>query len=216
MEYQKIINLLDDTTNQSCKFRTRYWVEINDESKGRYDNINIRFKTVTIRSSLCDYSDTYILVKGTITVPNTAAAGAAVNNINKKVIFKNCAPFTDCITRMNNTKVDDTQKTDVVMPMYNLIEYSVAYSKASGTLWQYYRNEPALDNNGNNIDFPTNNNSASFKSKQQITGQARNGGTKDIEIMVPLKYLSSFWRKLEKPLINCAISLQLEWSKNVL
>ena len=216
MEYQKIINLLDDATNQSCKFRTRYWVEINDESKGRYDNINNRFKTVTIRSSLCDYSDTYILVKGTITVPNTAAAGAAVNNTNKKVIFKNCAPFTDCITGMNNTEVDDTQKTDVVMPMYNLIEYSVAYSKASGTLWQYYRNEPALDNNGNNIDFPTNNNSASFKSKQQITGQARNGGTKDIEIMVPLKYLSNFWRKLEKPLINCAISLQLEWSKNVL
>ena len=116
MEYQKIINLLDDTTNQQSKFRTRNWVKINDESKGKYDNSNIRFKT------LCDYSDTHILVTGTITVPNTTAAGVAVNNTNKKVIFKNCAPFTDCITEINNTQVDDAQKIDVVMPTYNLIE----------------------------------------------------------------------------------------------
>ena len=98
MEYQKIINLLDDTTNQPCKFRIRNWVEINDESKVKYDNSTIRFKTSMIRSSLCDYSDAYILVKRTITVPNAAAADAAVNNANKKVIFKNYAPFTDCIT----------------------------------------------------------------------------------------------------------------------
>ena len=87
MEYQKIINLLADTPNQPSKFRTRNWVEINDESKGRYDNSNIRFKTSMIRSNLCDYSDAYILVKGTITVPNMSAAGAAVktvNNIRKK------------------------------------------------------------------------------------------------------------------------------------
>ena len=102
MEYQKLINLLDDTTNQPSKFRTRNWVEINDESKGRYNNSNIRFKTSMIRSNLCDYSDTYILVKGTITVPSTAAAGVAVNNTNKKVVFKSCAPFTDCITEINN------------------------------------------------------------------------------------------------------------------
>ena len=85
---KKIINLLNDTTNQSFKFRTRNCAEINDESKGRYDNSNIRFKTSIIRSNLCDYSNACILVKGTITVPNTAAAGAAVNNTNKKVIFK--------------------------------------------------------------------------------------------------------------------------------
>ena len=78
MEYQKIINLLDDTTNQPSKFRTRNWVEINDESKGRYDNSNIKFKMSMIRSNLCDYSDSYILAKGTITVPKTKAAGAAV------------------------------------------------------------------------------------------------------------------------------------------
>ena len=88
MEYQKIINLLDDTTNQTSKFRTRNWVEINDESKGRYGNGNIGFKKSMIRSSLCDYNNSYILVKGTITVPITAAAGAAVDNTNKKLILK--------------------------------------------------------------------------------------------------------------------------------
>ena len=76
MEYQKIINLLHDTKNQPSKFRTRNWVEINYESKGRYDNSSIRFKTSFIRSSLCDYSDAYILIKETNTVPNTATAGA--------------------------------------------------------------------------------------------------------------------------------------------
>ena len=128
MEYQKMMNLLDDTTNQPSRFRTRDWVEIIDESKGRY-NSNIAFKAYVARSNLCDCSDAYILVKGTITVSNAAAAGAAVNNTNKKVIFKNYAPFTDCITEINDTQMDDGQKIDVVMPMYNLIEYSDAYSK---------------------------------------------------------------------------------------
>ena len=101
MEYQKIINLLDDTTNQSNRFRTIIWVEIKDKSKIKYDNI--RFKPLMTRSSLCDYSDAYILVKGTITVPNTIAAGAAVNNTNKEVIFRNYAPFNICTTEINNT-----------------------------------------------------------------------------------------------------------------
>ena len=185
MEYQKIINLLDDTTNQPSKFRTRNWVEINDESKGRYDNSDISFKTSIIRSSLWDYSDACILIKGTITVPNTVAAGAAVNDTNKKVIFKNCTPFTDCITEINNTQTDE--KIDVVMPMYNLIEYSDAYSKTLASLWQYYRDEPVLDNNGNIIDFPDDNNSVSFKFKPKITGQTGNGSTNDGEIMLHLK-----------------------------
>ena len=89
MEYQKIINLLDNTANQPSKFRTRNWVEINNESKEKYDNSNIRFEASIIRSNLCDYSDSQTLIKGTITVPNTAAAGAPVSNTNKKVIFKN-------------------------------------------------------------------------------------------------------------------------------
>ena len=110
MKYQKMINLLNNTTNQPSKVRTRNWVEINDESKGKYDNSNIRFKMSIIRSNSCDYSDAYILVKGTITVRNTAAAGATVNKTNKKVIFKNYAPFTDRITEVNNTQVVDAQK----------------------------------------------------------------------------------------------------------
>ena len=147
------MNILDDTKNQLSKFRTRDWVNIHDESKRRYNNSNIRFKTTTIRSSLCDYSDAYILVKGTITIPNTAAAGAAVNNTNKEVTFKNDAPFTDCTTEINNTQIDYAQKVDIITSMYNLIEYSDAYSKTSGSLWQYYRDEPALDNNVNITDF---------------------------------------------------------------
>ena len=89
-----------------------------------------------IRSNLCNYRDEYIFAKGTLTVPNTETSGAAVNNTNKNVIFKNCAPFTNCVTKINNTQVDDAQNTHVVMPMYNLIEYSDAYLKTSGSLWQ--------------------------------------------------------------------------------
>ena len=95
------MNLLDDTTNQPFKFRTRNWAKINDESKGKYGDSNIRFKMSMIRSNLCDYIDAHILVKGTVTVPNMAAAGAAVNNTNKKLIFKNLAPFTDYMHNRN-------------------------------------------------------------------------------------------------------------------
>ena len=129
-------------------------------------------------------------------------------------MFKNCAPFTDCVTEINNTQVDDAQKIDIVMLIYNIIECSVAYSKTSGSLWQYYRDEPSRNANGE-IDFSANNNnSASFKFKQQITGQTENGGTKDVEIMFPLKHLDNFWRTLEMPLINCEISHQLKRSKS--
>ena len=86
-----------------------------------------------LRSSLCDYSDAYILVKGNISVNNTAAADADAKNTNKKVIFKNCATFTDCISKINNTHIDNAKDIDIVMPMYNLIEYSDNYSKPSGS-----------------------------------------------------------------------------------
>ena len=88
-----------------------------------------------LSSSLCNYSDTYILVKGNISVNNTVAADADANNTNKKVIFKNCAPFTDCISKINNTQVDNAKDIDTVMPMYDLIEYSNNYSKVSESLW---------------------------------------------------------------------------------
>ena len=101
------------------------------------------------------------------------------------------------------------------MAMYNLIEYGDTYSKTLGSLWQYYRDEPALENNNNIIDFPPDSNYiALFKFKQQIIGQTENGVTKDVEIMVALKYLSHFWRTLEMSLINCKTCLQLKWSKN--
>ena len=106
------------------------------------------------------------------------------------------------------------KKIDIVNPMYNLIEYSDAYSTTSERLWQYYRDKPALEANKDIIDFPANNNSASFKFKQQTIGQTRNGGTKDVEVMVLLKYLSNFCRTFEMPLINCKVSLQLKWFKN--
>ena len=114
MEYQKIANLLDNASNQPSKFRTKYWVEINDKSRGTYSiNRQINFKTSMLRSSLCDYSDAYILVKGNISVNNTAAAGADANNTNRKVIFKICAPFTDCISKINNTQVDNAKYIDI-------------------------------------------------------------------------------------------------------
>ena len=113
-----------------------------------------------ISSNLCDYSDAYIHVKRTITVPNTSAQGANPNNGNKKVIFKNRAPFINCISEISNTQVDDGHDINVVMPMYNLIEYSDTYSKKSKSLWPYYRNEAALNDNNNIIDFPNDNSSS--------------------------------------------------------
>ena len=115
--------MLNDGSNKPTKFRTENWVETNDVARGTYShNKQIKFNTSVLRSSLCDYRDTYILVKGNITVNNTAADGAAANNTNKKVIFKNFAPFTNCISKTNNTQTDNTEYVDIVMPMYNLIE----------------------------------------------------------------------------------------------
>ena len=118
MESQKIANLLDREWNQPSKFRTKNWVEINDESRGTYSiNRQIHFKTSMLRSSLCDYKDAYIFVKGNISVNNAVAQGAAANNTNKKVIFKNCATFTNCIGKINNSQIDDAEHIDIVMPM---------------------------------------------------------------------------------------------------
>ena len=160
MEYHKIINLLENTPNQPSKFRTKNWVAVNDESHGTYNvNSQIEFKTSMLRSSLCDYSDAYIHLSATIKVPNTTATGKAANNI--KNIIKNCTSFTNCISEINNTQIDNAKDTDIVMPMYNLIEYRDNYSKTSGSLWHYYRDEPFLAND-DIADFPAdNNNSAS-------------------------------------------------------
>ena len=206
MEYQKIANLLDDNkSNQPSKFRTKNWVEINDESRGTYNvNSQIKFKTPMLKSSLCDYSDAYILVKGTITLTGAGdyAAARQADERDKGVVFKNCAPFTNCISEINNTQVDNAKDIDIVMPMYNLIEYSGNYAKTSEILWQYYRDEPN-DNLAN---------SESFKFKVKITGKTPAAhNDKNVEIMVPLKYLSNFWRTLEMPLINSEVNLILTW-----
>ena len=201
MEYQKLSNSLDNASNQPYKFRTKVWVEINDEARGGYiTGSDIKFKTTMLKSSLCDYADTYILVKGTITITGAGddAAARRADKRNQAVIFKNCARFTKCINKINGTEIDNAQNIDIVMPMYNLIEYSDNYLKTSGSLQQYYKDEP----NDNLAD------SKSFKSKVKITGSTPAGGnTKDIKITVPLKYLSNFWIILEMPLINCEVSL---------
>ena len=177
MEYQKIANLLDNEviSNQLSKFRTRNWVEVNDDSRGTYTNADIKFKTTMLKSDLCDYADAYIFVKGTITIAGAGADAAArqLDERNKGVIFKNCAPFTKCISRINGTDIDNARDIDIVMPMYNLIEYSDNYSKTSGSLWQYDRNDP-----NNNIVQ-----SELFKSKIKITGKTPADGN------MMLKYL---------------------------
>ena len=197
MEYQKIANLLDDNkSNQPFRFKTKNWVEINDESRGTYNvNSQIKFRTIILRE----------FVEGTITIAGAGdnAAAKQADERDKDVIFKNCAPFTNCISEINNTQVDNAKDIDIVMPMYNLIEYSDNYAKISGSLWQYYRDEP-----NDNLT-----NSESFKSKIKITGKTpNNDNEKDVGIMVPLKYLSNFWRTLEMPLINCEVNLILTWS----
>ena len=139
MEYQKVANLLDTESNRPSKFRTRNSVEINDNSRGTYISNDIKFKTTMLRSNLCDYADAYIFVKGTITITGAGDDDTAkqLDERNKGVIFKNYAPFTKCISRINNTDIDNARDIYIVIPMYNLIEYSDNYSKTSGSLWQY-------------------------------------------------------------------------------
>ena len=175
MEYQKIANLIDDASNQPSKFRTKNWVEINDESRGAYNaNSQIKFKTAILKSSLCDYSDVYILVKGTIATAGEGADAAArhTDERDKGVAFKNSTPFTNCISEINNTQVDNAKDINIVMPMYNLIEYSDNYAKTLGSLWQYFRDKP-----DDNDDMDE---SKSFKS--EIKGKTpNNGNEKDVK-----------------------------------
>ena len=130
METQKIVNLLNDTDNENSKFATKKWYVIDSESKSNCSpNNKINFLTSSLESSLCDYSDAYILVTGNITVTG--------GNTNTKVAFKNCAPFKECRAEINETFVDETEHINIAMPMYNLIEYSDNYSDTSGSLWQF-------------------------------------------------------------------------------
>ena len=204
METQKIINLLNGSDNEDSKFATKKWYIINDESKGNYSQENvIKFLTQSIESSLCDYSDAYILVTG-----NTGVTGG---NENTKVAFKNCASFNECSTEINGTRVDELKFINIIMPMYNLIEYSDNYSDTSGSLWFFKRDEINTDANVSPA------NSSSFKYKSSFIGNTEADRTKNgVKIAVPLKYLSNFWRSLEIPLINYKVELSLEWTGNCL
>ena len=215
MECYGIRKLLNDST--VSKFVTKIWVEVNDLSSGQYSvNKNIRFKTSMLRSDLCDYSDAYIVAKGIISVTGTNNA----NRRNKKLIFKNNASFRSCITKINNTFVDNAEDLDIVIPMYSLLEYSDNYSITSGSLWNYYRDEINDDENDNgDNDNRINSNKTIkgkfFKYKTKIIGSTPDNASRlNAEVVVPLVYLSNFWRYLDLLLINCEIKLDLRWARN--
>ena len=135
--------------------------------------------------------------------PSTNATAREADEKNKGVTLKNCAPFINCKSEINNTEIDVAKDIDIVMPVYNLLEYSNYYSETLGSLWQYFKDEP----NDNLTD------SESLKSKIKITENTpADGNTKDVEIIIPLKYLSNFWKTLKMPLINCEVNLNLTWS----
>ena len=219
----------NEMSEKLSKFVAREYVRVNSLSNAYNENKSIRFKTPMLRSNLCDYSDAYILVKGTITVTAPGVNNNA-NNIrdkrNRPLILKNNAPFVSCITRINGELIEDADDLDVVMSMYNLLEYSKNYRKTIGSLYNCYRDELTNDGNDNNFDNRNLVNSEAFKYKIKITGNTYNvdagaqgygvnkNGTQKIELAIPLKYLGNFWRALNIPLISCEVSLELKWDKN--
>ena len=161
MESQKIMNLFDITSDgeDMPRFVTKKWIEVSDQSEKNYNtNKEIRFKTPMLRSDLCDFSDAYIAVKGDITLEGNDNA----KKRNKSFAFKNNAPFINCITKIDGIKIDNAEDLDVVMPTHNLLEYTKNYKKATGSLCNYYRDEPSN---------PLNNSSESSKYKTSILGK---------------------------------------------
>ena len=221
MEYDKIKNLLlseDNECEQLSKFVTREYVRVNSLSNTYNENKSIRFTTPMLRSNLCNYSDAYILVKGTITVTATGVNNNA-NNIrdkrNRPVILKNNTPFVSCITRINGELIEDNDDLYIIMSMYNLLEYSKNYRKTIGSLYNYYRDELSDDADDNNFDNIKVVNSNTFKYENKIIGNTydadaripnpdgagridnpiynvNKNGTEEVELAIPLKYLGSF------------------------
>ena len=163
-----------------------------------------------LRSHLCDFNNAYIVAKGTITVTNPNVA-----NYNIKLAFKNNAPFSSCISKIINTVIDNAEDLDIVMSMYDLLEYSKNYRKTAGSFWNYYRDEPSsgIGGENNNVNYSIKD-SESFDYKTSITGKLEGINTNDAEIVVPLKHLSNFWRIQDTSLINCEINHILKWSEN--
>ena len=217
IEYQKITNLLGTTSDNVPRFITKKWIEVHDQSGSAEDRYKpskqIRFKTSMLRSDLCDFSDAYIVVKGTITVIDS-------NNeaYDKKLAFKSNASFVPCISKVNNTLIDSAEDLDIVMPMYNLIEYCKNYSKTTGSFSNYDRDEPnsGLGAADKNINYSIKD-SKSFDYKANITGKLEGSNTEiEVGIVVSLKHLSNFWRTLDMLLINCETKLILTWSEKFL
>ena len=233
MEYQRIKNLLGNTSDKVPTFITKKWIEVHNQSGETYNtNKQIKFKTSMLRSDLCDFSDAYIAVKGIVIV---SADERDRDEINRQVILKNNAPFISCISKINRVLVENAEYLDTVMPMYNSLKYRKNYLKTSASLWNYYRDESTDDTNDN--DGPNKNviNSKSFKHKTSITGSTCNISrritdadghpvnnpyydqnkrvTREVEIAVPLKHLGNFWNRLNMPLINCEVPLNLSWSE---
>ena len=218
MENQMIIILLDKIVTNSKHFATKKWYIINDENNTNYevnkgtgtDNPDtIKYDTRVLKPNLCDYAEAYILVDGTI------RATKAVNAT--RVALKNCAPFTKCNLEINDEHVDTAENLDIVMPMYNLIEYSDNFQDSSATLYQYKRDEPP---EADAVADLTANNSDSLKYKikllgniTEVAGDAAGVRRLNVKVVVSLKYLSNFFRSLEIPLINCKIELNLTWKK---
>ena len=208
MEFQEIVNLLGITPDDKGlpRFVTKKWIELYDQTGGSYNvNKEIRIKTPMLRSDLCDFRDVYIVVKGTITTEQNTN----INNDghNKPFVFKNNAPFISCILKINSVLIDNAEDLDFVMPMYNLIEYKKNYRKTTGSLWNYYRDEPDNDEIRD---------SKSFKYRTSITGNTPNDSDTitGAEIVITLKHMSDFRKSFKIPLINCEVSLTLIWSKN--
>ena len=178
MEFQKNASFLNITSDDKdlSRFVTKKWVEVYDQSGGNYNvNKEIRIKTSMLRS---DFSDAYIVVEGDIILEGDNDA----NKRNKNLAFKNNAPFINCISKINGVKIDNAEDLDVVMPMYNLLEYSKNYRKTTGSLWNYYRDEPS---------DPLSSNSESFKYKTSIVGQTpqNNDSLTNAKVVIPLKNL---------------------------
>ena len=235
MEYQRIKNLLDNIpADEVPRFINKKWIEVHDQSGETYNtNKQIRFKTSLLRSDLSDFNNAYIVVKGKITV---SADERDRDETKRQVLLKNNAPFIFSISKINDVLVENAEDLDTVMPMYNLLEYSKSYSKTSGSLWNYYRDELTDETNDNNGPNKNVINSKSFKYKTSIIGRTYNvprritgadgntannpnydgnkKGTKEVEIAVPLKHLGNFWNGLNIRLINCEVSLALSWSAN--
>ena len=198
MEYEKITNLFGTTSDDTPRFITKKWIEVHDQSGNAEDRYKpskqIRFKTSMILSDLCDCSDAYIFVKGAITL--TKANGRGIIDIrNRFLAFKNNSPFINCISKINNVLIDNAEDLDVVMPMYNLLEYSKNYRKTAGSLWNYYRDEP---NNPPATDYNVDpiTNSESIKYKSSITGKTSNANQENSENTV--KTLSKEIQRLRK------------------